>query len=786
MSLCVERRTSRCVSMVFNHYTPGGAVINIKPLWWPASTWTESNVSAYVPADAVGVLIRVVNAAAGTGNSNILNVRKKGSTDGASAAYGLVGFNGVTAHVSVGIDANKKFELYSTAANPGTSFNVYLVGYWTSGFVWLTNAQPLTLSGEKVWQTLDLTSYLGADAGNVAAVFIKIGTANADGKDRIFGLRKYGTVEGVIYTANRLGRTVSMMVQPDSLDQIQFYRDIGNMTCSLMGYVILGVGLLPYSSSWGLTKSGFWRTETYAYSGYYWWGAFISINNVVDNAAQAGLRASWTTFSPWRPDGWGQFPVDMSQAQNFSYLAEAASEFGTAYIKFWFYQLPQSKTVPSSSRVGSKTGAPSKTIGALSKNVPSTARVGSKTSAPTKTLGALSQSLPTTSRVGSEAGAPSTTLGGLSQAVPATPTVALAVPGASSWTLGALSFAAPDSAPVASLATDAAGSGSGVLSYDAPDSATVGASTGDVGVTGELSHDMPESARIASLPGGDAAGEPGAASVDMPSSGTVAVATEDAGMTGELSHELPESAVVASTTGDALGAGTGTAQQEVPASAVVASGAGNAAGSGTGDVQQEAESAVVGVSTSDGSGSGEGAVSFELPSAAALGVAAAEATASLGALVVSLPLSPLVGVRAPDGLSYLWLGARHEFIEVYDVRISTAILVDEAMEELLVTDVALMPARVDDGDLSEAVASGGDARVSSAVDGEVQVPLGEECDVAASQADSEQVLENDALGGLAAASTGNENIDTPDSVTNEEAETATGEDGTMRPRHDGE
>lgn len=150
------------------------------------TTWEEKDLSSYIPADATGVIVKMVNSIANGRNSGL---REKGSS------------NGVTWTVhrsdhwySSGVDANKKVEVYKQTAD----ITIYLVGYYTAPVHFLTdkiNREPVI---NNLWQNVDISGvcptdnidfgFFSSSPGSAATgIHSTGGTGGSYGNQRAFG-----------------------------------------------------------------------------------------------------------------------------------------------------------------------------------------------------------------------------------------------------------------------------------------------------------------------------------------------------------------------------------------------------------------------------------------------------------------------------------------------------------------------------------------------------------------------------------------------------------------------
>lgn len=152
---------------VFAHIdvTPGGGT----------GSFTDVDVSAYIPAGSVGVILHVDNP----GN---YGVRKNGSTDNRAA----VGTSS-NCWVFVGVDSSLIFEINRAGGN------VYLLGYFAADeAAFFTNATDKSTGTTGSWVDVDISADTGADT----ALLALIETYNTNGASgNSCGYRKNGSTD---------------------------------------------------------------------------------------------------------------------------------------------------------------------------------------------------------------------------------------------------------------------------------------------------------------------------------------------------------------------------------------------------------------------------------------------------------------------------------------------------------------------------------------------------------------------------------------------------------------
>lgn len=141
------------------------------------STWTDVSIAADTGADtAIGAIVEIVH----TTNNDTWGIRKNGSTDNRTAAYGRY-------HnwVIIGVDGSEIFEGW---ANDNTDTTFHVIGYVTSGATFFTNGIDRTPSAGVGWVDVDITGDLQAGDNAIGAFVEVYGTNNT----AAYGLRQNG------------------------------------------------------------------------------------------------------------------------------------------------------------------------------------------------------------------------------------------------------------------------------------------------------------------------------------------------------------------------------------------------------------------------------------------------------------------------------------------------------------------------------------------------------------------------------------------------------------------
>lgn len=189
-----------------------------------AGSWQDVNVSAYVPAGATGVILRLVH------NTNDLTqwavgLRKNGSSDNRTGYIQPYD----QSWAAIGVDSNRIFEAYVGST---TSIDIYLVGYTMSGVTFFTNAYDKSLTTTGVWTDIDCHT----EAPNaIGLIFEFKGATYLYGK----GLRKNGSTDGRIQGA-KYHNTFGAIIGCDAGQIIEGYIEDTEEDLFLVGYITDG------------------------------------------------------------------------------------------------------------------------------------------------------------------------------------------------------------------------------------------------------------------------------------------------------------------------------------------------------------------------------------------------------------------------------------------------------------------------------------------------------------------------------------------------------------------
>jgi hypothetical protein len=149
-----------------------------------SSTWTDVDVSSYVPAGATGVILRVTIAY--DSDSWLMGFRKKGSTWNTRFRWGYRRHSWVL----VGVDANRVYQSWYEDGSASAYWKVYLVGYTKSPVTFFTNPIDKSISTTGAWTDIDVTSETEASADGILVWILYNGTSSTNYKG---GIRKNGS-----------------------------------------------------------------------------------------------------------------------------------------------------------------------------------------------------------------------------------------------------------------------------------------------------------------------------------------------------------------------------------------------------------------------------------------------------------------------------------------------------------------------------------------------------------------------------------------------------------------
>lgn len=203
--------------------------------------WTDIDVSASVPAGATGVIVHVVNTNATT--SFAVGLRKNGSTDNRTTNMRQ------DSHfwIAIGVDGSRILEGYIG----NTAVDFFLVGYFTSDAVFLTNAADKSLATTNAWTDIDVSADTGADTAT--GVFMEL--IHASGSTSATGLRKNGSTDDrKPGFNNHSGAAIGV----DGSELFEGYIGITNVDFFLVGYTTSNATWNTNATDLSLGSTGAW------------------------------------------------------------------------------------------------------------------------------------------------------------------------------------------------------------------------------------------------------------------------------------------------------------------------------------------------------------------------------------------------------------------------------------------------------------------------------------------------------------------------------------------------
>lgn len=210
---------------------------NITPATFNA--WVDVDVSALVPSTATGVIVEFVAVAPAASGCSL---RPNGSADNFSSAK-------KTAHMAgyVGIDANGIFETY-IVDSAGSHGSLYLLGYSTSEWTFLSAAENLSIATTAAW-----TDVTVAHDGATAAI---LDVVNTGASSYSVGLRANGVTAAPTYNWQEAGTHSYALVGLDGTEKFEMYISNTAVDCYLVGYITDGYTYLATPVDKSLASTG--------------------------------------------------------------------------------------------------------------------------------------------------------------------------------------------------------------------------------------------------------------------------------------------------------------------------------------------------------------------------------------------------------------------------------------------------------------------------------------------------------------------------------------------------
>jgi len=183
-----------------------------------SGSWLDVDCSAYIPASATGVKLRVENQHASSARS--VGFRKNGSTDDRYFDMFQTGLM----WIEIGVDGSQIFE---TKLENYTDVILTLEGYHTDNATFQTNATSLTLS-DLTWLDVDISSTTGAETA-IGAIVEVTTTAQVEA-----GVRKNGSTD--THKAD-VDRHIWLNIGCDGSEIFEAYRESSAVSMYLVGWI---------------------------------------------------------------------------------------------------------------------------------------------------------------------------------------------------------------------------------------------------------------------------------------------------------------------------------------------------------------------------------------------------------------------------------------------------------------------------------------------------------------------------------------------------------------------
>jgi len=224
----------------FNHFTNG---INVSPS--TTGAWVDVDVSSYIPSDATGVIVEIVNAAT---TAYAVGVRKNGSTDGTFNIY-----QSSTIFAYCGVDSNRIFEAY----RGNTSVNFYLIGYTDSFVGFFDNKIDKTPSTTGSWVNIDASTNIPSDSVGVIVNIVNTSTTAYYG-----GVRKNGSTDTLTYAQLYGNCGMYELCGVDSNRVFQAQISNTAVKIYLVGYVKSPIVFLTNATDVSITTTSAWTDKS--------------------------------------------------------------------------------------------------------------------------------------------------------------------------------------------------------------------------------------------------------------------------------------------------------------------------------------------------------------------------------------------------------------------------------------------------------------------------------------------------------------------------------------------
>jgi hypothetical protein len=213
------------------------------------ATWTDVDVSEYVPTGATGVILHLNNRASVPARDYAF--RKKGSTDDLSDKE-----IAPTSHLwaMVGIDENRVFQAYLQDNN---QMDVWLVGFTATGVVFFDNAYLKSIGGNDAWLDVDLSAELPGDAIGVIIDCVNTNLTINSG----YGFRKDGSTTAKVFPGTPGKGHSFVIVGCSGAQVIEAYTSVefANLQIRIVGYVTQGAVFPTNPTEYTLSGAGAWE-----------------------------------------------------------------------------------------------------------------------------------------------------------------------------------------------------------------------------------------------------------------------------------------------------------------------------------------------------------------------------------------------------------------------------------------------------------------------------------------------------------------------------------------------
>lgn len=219
--------------------------VDVTPGSWTGTGWVTISAPALVPSDATGLVLEVQADAANTDRHLFFRSADDTTSAGNSLRWGsaqAVDYASDPANepvdsywlVFVPVDANLECEVAKTTG--ADSFTIRCLG-WFGEVSWLSTPTLKSFTANGAWQTVDVTSDLGGDAGGAVAAIVKMLNTSAKTSNAV-GVREYGGTRAADM-ALKEASSAPFLVPLDSSDRLEAQAPSSSgVTAYLLGYVL--------------------------------------------------------------------------------------------------------------------------------------------------------------------------------------------------------------------------------------------------------------------------------------------------------------------------------------------------------------------------------------------------------------------------------------------------------------------------------------------------------------------------------------------------------------------